>query len=136
MSRLQRRCQRLAPHHLRAVSSVGRAPRLQRGGREFESPTVHKWRGVKIRSDPPKKYMLADTLKKFAYPESLIKEYGHWLLLCRYKQATLGSLILICKEDATAFSHISRECFIELNDIIKQIEPALKTLFNYEKLTI
>ena len=30
--------------YVRAVGSVGRAPALQAGGREFESPTVHKFK--------------------------------------------------------------------------------------------
>ena len=78
--------------------------------------------------------MLAETLKKFAYPQSLVKEYGHWLLLCRYQQPTLGSLILICKEEKTSFSEISQESFAEFGDIIKEVEPKLKSLFGLDKI--
>jgi len=78
--------------------------------------------------------MLAKTLKKFAHTKSLVKEYNHWLLLCRYEQVTLGSLILICKEEKTAFSDISQECFTELYVIVKAIESNLKALFDYDKI--
>lgn len=74
------------------------------------------------------------TLQKFGYPASMIKEYKSWQLLCRPKQVTLGSLILISKEPVTAFSHLSSASFIELGGIIKEVEHVLKELFNYEKI--
>lgn len=78
--------------------------------------------------------MLDVTLKKFGYPDSLVKEYAHWFLLCRFEQVTLGSLILINKEQVNAFSNISPESFSELTIIIKEIETNLKKLFHYEKI--
>jgi diadenosine tetraphosphate (Ap4A) HIT family hydrolase len=78
--------------------------------------------------------MLSDTLKKFGYPESLIKEYDNWLLLCRPKQVTLGALVLISKQGETAFSQIPQTGFTELNDIIKKVEPALKNIFGCNKI--
>jgi diadenosine tetraphosphate (Ap4A) HIT family hydrolase len=78
--------------------------------------------------------MLKDTLQKFGYPDSLIKEYENWLLLLRPKQVTLGSLILICKEDVDAFSKISEASFIEFGSIIKEIENKLKKELEYKKI--
>lgn len=78
--------------------------------------------------------MLQETLKKFGYPNSLVKEYKNWLVLCRFKQITLGSLILICKDEVNAFSKISSQSFEELPVIIKEIETNLKALFQYEKI--
>lgn len=78
--------------------------------------------------------MLDVTLKKFGYPDSLVKEYEHWLLLCRFEQVTLGSLILICKDQTGAFSKISPESFAELPIIVKEVETNLKKLFQYEKI--
>lgn len=78
--------------------------------------------------------MLDVTLKKFGYPDSLVKEYEHWFLLCRFEQVTLGSLILICKDQTNAFSKISLESFAELPIIVKEVEANLKKLFQYEKI--
>ena len=37
------------------------------------------------------------TLKKFNYPDNLLKTYKYWNLLLRPEQATLGAMVLICK---------------------------------------
>lgn len=74
------------------------------------------------------------TLQKFGYPDTLVKEYRHWYVLCRFKQVTLGSLILICKDQVDAFSKISPESFAELPVAIKEIETNLKELFQNEKI--
>lgn len=74
------------------------------------------------------------TLKKFRHPKSLVKEYENWLLLCRYEQATLGSLILICKDKVYAFSEISASSFAELPKIVKELEQNLKALFQNDKI--
>jgi len=82
---------------------------------------------VRLRAD-------SDTLKKFRYPETLVKEYKNWLLLCRVRHATLGSLVLLCKDEVEAFSKISEASAQELPVIIKEIESNLKGLFQYEKI--
>ena len=74
------------------------------------------------------------TLKAFQYPKMLIKEYENWCLLIRKKQVTLGSLVLICKENATAFSDISKGSSEELYIIIKEIEKNLWELYKNEKI--
>lgn len=74
------------------------------------------------------------TILKFNYPESLIKDYKYWLVLLRPNQVTLGSLIIAYKGEKKNFSDINREEFYELEIIYKQIEYALKKLFNYDKI--
>ncbi|MFA4937169.1 MAG: HIT family protein [Patescibacteria group bacterium] len=78
--------------------------------------------------------MMLVTLKKFGYPETLVKEYKHWRVLVRPKQVTLGSLILICREGVNNWSDISSKAFCELNQIIPEIETKIKELFSYEKI--
>jgi len=73
-------------------------------------------------------------LKKFDYDNLLIKEYKNWYLLLRKEQVTLGSLVLIEKSFKTKYSEISNESFSEFGIIIKEIESALKSLFNYDKI--
>ena len=73
-------------------------------------------------------------LKKFAYPEMLIKEYNNWYLLLRADQVTIGSLVLICKDEVGAYSDISVDSNKEFYSIIQEIENSLKRLFNYSKI--
>ena len=78
--------------------------------------------------------MLKDTLKKFGYPDTLIKEYSHWIVLLRQSQVTLGSLILISKEEVTQFPQLSQRAFSELRQVSGDIETALKSAFQYDKI--
>ena len=75
-----------------------------------------------------------NTIFRFKYPESLIKKYDYWVVLIRDKQVTLGSLILAYKEDIDSFSKVSKEGFLELEMVIKDIEVTLKRVFNYDKI--
>ncbi len=74
------------------------------------------------------------TMEKFGYPNSLIKEYKKWVVVLRPQQVTLGSLVLICQDDAKAFSEISPEAFSELSQIIPEIESSLTRAFSYQKI--
>lgn len=75
-----------------------------------------------------------ETIMKFGYPASLIADYAHWVVLLRPAQATLGALILACKDDATAFSQISPGAFQEFSHTISDIETALSRAFSYDKI--
>jgi len=74
------------------------------------------------------------TIETFGYPETLIADYAHWVVLLRPQQATLGSLILACKEPATAFSDISAEAFRGLGVAVGDIEACLREAFAYDKI--
>lgn len=73
-------------------------------------------------------------MKKFGAPGTLIRDYDHWAVLMRPGQVTPGSLVLICKEPATAFSMISGAAFAELQSITGHIEGVLSRAFNYDKI--
>jgi len=73
-------------------------------------------------------------MKKFGYPGTLIKEYEHWVVLLRPQQATLGALVLICKDEADTFSKISPGAFSELKEVTTAIEHHLKDCFSYDKI--
>ena len=74
------------------------------------------------------------TMEKFGYPGSLVKELDHWCILLRAQQATLGALVLVCKEDVQAFSEISQPAFAELAVATRQIETSLQAFRPYQKL--
>jgi diadenosine tetraphosphate (Ap4A) HIT family hydrolase len=74
------------------------------------------------------------TAEKFGYPDTLVREYGHWLVLVRPQQVSLGSLVLVCKEPVTRFSEVSRAAFTELHDVIAAAEGALSSLYSYDRI--
>lgn len=74
------------------------------------------------------------TIAKFGYPETLLAEYDHWVVLLRPKQVTLGALVLACKDPATAFSHIDQAAFVELRTATGDIEEALGKAFDFDKI--
>lgn len=78
--------------------------------------------------------MINSTLKSFNYPESLIKTYRYWHIVLRPGQVTLGSLVLICKENVSSCSDMSLSAAMEQKIIIEHIETILKKKFNYTKI--
>jgi diadenosine tetraphosphate (Ap4A) HIT family hydrolase len=74
------------------------------------------------------------TMKKFGFPDTCVKEFHQWVVLLRPQQVTLGSLVLICREEATAFSQISPEAFGELPHVLREMEGGVSRAFAYNKI--
>ena len=74
------------------------------------------------------------TAVSFGFPDTKVAETGSWLILVRPKQPTFGSLVLICKEEAQAFSDLSAEAFADLQVAVSGIEAMLRRLVAYEKI--
>jgi diadenosine tetraphosphate (Ap4A) HIT family hydrolase len=74
------------------------------------------------------------TMTKFGHPETLIRDYRHWCVLLRPAQATLGALVLVCKDEAEAFSDISPAAFAELAEATGDIEGTLSSFRRYQKI--
>lgn len=75
-----------------------------------------------------------ETITRFGYPDTLIADYDHWVVLLRPAQPTLGSLILAAKSDAEAFSALSPAAFAEMGIVIGHIEAALKAAVDYARI--
>jgi diadenosine tetraphosphate (Ap4A) HIT family hydrolase len=69
------------------------------------------------------------TVKKFGYSKNLIKEYDYWVVLYRPQQVTIGSLVLICKENKFNLGDLSKSAYVEFRLVIQDIE-----IFLYKKL--
>ena len=74
------------------------------------------------------------TILRFGYPDTLVAEYRHWVVLLRPDQPTLGSLILAAKGDAQAFSALPAEAFAELPAVVGDVEAALTAAVDYQKI--
>jgi len=75
-----------------------------------------------------------ETIRKFGYPDTLIREYAHWVVLLRPQQVTLGALVLASKEPARRFHEVSAQGFAELKTVITDVEQSLERLVSYRKL--
>jgi len=78
--------------------------------------------------------MMNETIVKFGYPATLIRDYAHWLVLLRPQQPTLGSLVLAAKSEARAFADLPAEAFGELASVTRDVETALAAAIRYEKI--
>ena len=73
-------------------------------------------------------------MRKFGYPESLVRDFGHWAVLVRPAQVTLGSLVLASTSDATRYGDLPAEAFAEQARAVAAIEKALASFCNYERI--
>jgi len=74
------------------------------------------------------------TAAAFGFPATLVGENRSWMVLARPKQPTFGSLVLICKEEAEAFSEISAQAFADLQSVVASVEAMLQKVVAYEKI--
>jgi diadenosine tetraphosphate (Ap4A) HIT family hydrolase len=77
---------------------------------------------------------LNETMRKFGAPATCIRRYDHWSVLLRPAQATLGSLVLAAHDTVRAFSELDQAGFTELHGVCRELEQALATAFEYDKL--
>jgi diadenosine tetraphosphate (Ap4A) HIT family hydrolase len=75
-----------------------------------------------------------ETILRFGYPATLIATYRHWLVLLRPDQPTLGSLILAATGEARALGALPAEAFLELREVVADIETVLAAAVRYEKI--
>jgi len=74
------------------------------------------------------------TIEKFGYPETLVREFDHWVVLVRPAQVTLGSLVLAAKHDATAYRDLPAAAFTQQGQAVAAIETALSAFCSYERI--
>ena len=78
--------------------------------------------------------MFNQTITKFGHPETLVREYRHWLVLLRPQQVTAGSLVLAAKGDATAYGQLPGDAFAEQAAVVGDIERALARAVAFERI--
>lgn len=78
--------------------------------------------------------MSNETMRKFGYPETLVRDFGHWAVLVRPAQVTLGSLVLASTSEATRYGELQSEAFAQQADAVAAIEQALASFCSYERI--
>lgn len=74
------------------------------------------------------------TMLKFGHPRTLVAETAHWAVQLRPQQPTLGSLVLICKDEAREFSALGASAFADLRTAVAGIERTLKSLVGFQRI--
>ena len=80
--------------------------------------------------------MTHQTLSAFGYPETELLATAHWSVLLRPKQVTLGSMVLVARDDVRSLGGLSVSAAQEFPLIVAAIEAALReslgaVKFNY-----
>jgi diadenosine tetraphosphate (Ap4A) HIT family hydrolase len=78
--------------------------------------------------------MINETMQKFGYPGTLVRDYSHWCILLRSAQVTLGSLVLAAKSEARKFSDLDVAAFTELASLTRDIETVFARFPSAEKI--
>jgi hypothetical protein len=78
--------------------------------------------------------MITETMRRFGYPDSLLGEYEHWVVLLRHEQVTAGALVLACKHAAPRLPDVPAEAFAQLPRVTGDLELALEGAFAFEKI--
>lgn len=75
-----------------------------------------------------------ETIRKFGYPATLVREYDHWVVLLRPAQLTLGSLVLAARSAATDFGDLPPEAFADLKQATADISTVLGKAVSHARL--
>jgi diadenosine tetraphosphate (Ap4A) HIT family hydrolase len=71
---------------------------------------------------------------KFGDPDSRVAQTACWTVLLRPRQPTLGSLVLVCREEVTSFSSVSAAAFADLQHVVQRLEGCLRQVVGYERI--
>ena len=74
------------------------------------------------------------TARKFGYPRTKVAETEYWLVLARPQQPTYGALVLVCKQEAKAFSDLTSAAFADMKRAVDGIEALLRHTVAYERI--
>ena len=78
--------------------------------------------------------MTNPTARKFGYPKTLVAETEYWWVLLRPQQPTYGALVLVCKEEATAFADLTAAAFTDMKRAVDGIEALLRHTVAYDRI--
>jgi diadenosine tetraphosphate (Ap4A) HIT family hydrolase len=73
------------------------------------------------------------TLQKFGYPDSIIHEYGHWVVMIRPKQITFGCVVIAATSHCTSLGDLMPEEAAQFPNVVHDYETTIKKLANADK---
>ena len=81
-----------------------------------------------------KKSLLNKTAIKFGYPQNLIREYQYWMLLLRPEQITIGSMVIISKNEIYNYRSLKKEAHDELRNVYSDVESIAYSVLSADKV--
>ena len=75
-----------------------------------------------------------ETIRRFGYPATLIREYPDWVVLLRPRQATLGALLVACKDEVLRLSDLPLDAFAGLKQVAVDVETTLRAEFDCQRI--
>jgi diadenosine tetraphosphate (Ap4A) HIT family hydrolase len=75
-----------------------------------------------------------ETMEKFGYPDTLLGDYAHWVVLLRPGQITAGAMVLACRDAAERLPDVSAEAYAELPRVTGDLEAALAKVLAPDKI--
>ena len=75
-----------------------------------------------------------ETIRRFGYPATLIREYPDWVVLLRPRQATLGALVVACKDEVLRLSDLPLDAFAGLKQVAVDVETTLRAEFDCQRI--
>lgn len=78
----------------------------------------------------------SEVLSRFGYPDTLVHEYAHWLVLAARRQMTLGTLLIVERAGVTTLGAVSDASWAELPIVIRDIEVALARSFANDRMNV
>lgn len=73
------------------------------------------------------------TILAFSYPDTVVKEYVHWVVMLRPLQVTLGTLIVAAKSEVTKLGDLNDDAWAEFKTVAFEMEDLLAKKFSAEK---
>lgn len=73
------------------------------------------------------------TLERFAYPQALVHEYEHWVVLIRPVQITPLSCVIAARADVHSLGELSPAAGAELPTVIGDYEATVRRIVPAEK---
>ena len=73
------------------------------------------------------------TVLTFGYPDTVLREFDHWVVMLRPEQITVGTLVLVAKSEAASLGALTREEWAEFANVSSYAENLLRSVFGAEK---
>jgi diadenosine tetraphosphate (Ap4A) HIT family hydrolase len=76
----------------------------------------------------------SEVYEKFGGDGNLVGSTDHWVVLARPKQVTIGSCVLMARQDALSMSELSEDALRDLGRASGQLEDALAAVVGADKV--
>lgn len=77
-----------------------------------------------------------EALTGFGYPDTLVREYEHPVVLAAPRRLTLGALLVMCRDGTTTLGAVSDGSWGEFPRVVRAIEGATHRLLQHDRMNV